>query len=85
MEHFEIERKFLIKRPSEEELEKIGYVSKTSIIQTYLNKKDDEIAFKNEQIRHHYEAMDDKDKLISELYTRIFDLQNMIIEMQKNK
>ena len=50
-----------------------------------LNKKDDEIAFKNEQIRHHYEAMDDKDKLISELYTKIFDLQNMIIEIQKNK
>lgn len=50
-----------------------------------LNKKDDEIAFKNEQIRHHYEAMDDKDRLISELYTKIFDLQNIIIEMQKNK
>lgn len=36
----EIERKFLIKRPTLEELEKIGYVSKTNIIQTYLVKKD---------------------------------------------
>ena len=32
----EVERKFLIKRPTEEEIEKLGYVSKTNIIQTYL-------------------------------------------------
>lgn len=36
----EIERKFLIKKPSIEEIEKLGYISKSEIIQTYLNKKD---------------------------------------------
>ena len=33
----EIERKFLIKRPTEEEIQNLGCVSKTHIIQTYLN------------------------------------------------
>lgn len=37
----EIERKFLIRRPTEKELEKLGYVSKTNIMQTYLYKKGD--------------------------------------------
>jgi len=32
----EIERKFLIKKPTIEEIEKLGYISKTNIIQTYL-------------------------------------------------
>ena len=32
----EVERKFLIKKPSEEELDSLGCISKTNIIQTYL-------------------------------------------------
>lgn len=32
----EIERKFLIKKPTEEELNSLGYVAKTDIVQTYL-------------------------------------------------
>lgn len=32
-----------------------------------------EIEFKNEQIRHHSEAMDRKDGLIRELYTKLLD------------
>ncbi len=32
----EIERKFLIKRPTEEEIATLGYVSRSEIIQTYL-------------------------------------------------
>lgn len=36
----EIERKFLIAKPTIEDIEKLGFVSKTSIIQTYLKKKD---------------------------------------------
>lgn len=36
----EIERKFLIKRPSDGVLESLGYKSKNKILQTYLTKKD---------------------------------------------
>ena len=36
----EIERKFLIKKPSEEQIANLGCVSKTNIIQTYLKKND---------------------------------------------
>ena len=36
----EIERKFLIKKPTKEEIQSLGYVSKTNIIQTYLNSVD---------------------------------------------
>lgn len=32
----EVERKFLIKKPTTDELENLGYMSKTNIIQTYL-------------------------------------------------
>lgn len=35
----EIELKFLIRRPSEEELESLGYISKNNILQTYLQSK----------------------------------------------
>ncbi len=36
----EVERKFLIKKPTEEEIAKLGCISKTNIIQTYLKKKE---------------------------------------------
>lgn len=39
-EPVEIERKFLIRKPTQEELEKVGYISKTEILQTYLNSSD---------------------------------------------
>lgn len=39
----EIERKFLIKKPTDEEIENIGYISKTNIVQTYLTRKDTNI------------------------------------------
>lgn len=40
-EPMEIEKKFLIKKPTEDELERLGYVSKTNIIQTYLKDRDE--------------------------------------------
>ena len=40
---FEIERKFLIKRPSIEEISSLGFVSKTDIVQTYLVREDPNI------------------------------------------
>lgn len=39
----EIERKYLIKKPTDQEIEKLGCVSKTQIVQTYL-KKDNNVA-----------------------------------------
>ena len=39
----EIERKFLIKKPTKEEIASLGCISETNIIQTYL-KKDDNVA-----------------------------------------
>lgn len=39
----EIERKFLIKKPTKEEIEALGCVSKTNIIQTYLYNKDNNV------------------------------------------
>jgi CYTH domain-containing protein/predicted ATPase len=36
----EIERKFLIKRPTQDEIESLGCVSETNIIQTYLHRND---------------------------------------------
>jgi flagellar hook-associated protein FlgK len=33
----------------------------------------DEIAFKNEQIRHHNEAMDRKDATLKELYNKLLE------------
>jgi CYTH domain-containing protein/predicted ATPase len=39
----EVERKFLIKRPSQKEIESLGYISKTNIVQTYLNRKEENI------------------------------------------
>ena len=37
----EIERKFLIKKPTEKEIEQLGYISKTNIVQTYLVSPED--------------------------------------------
>ena len=42
-ESFEIERKFLIKKPTVEEMNKLGFVSKADIIQTYLVREDSKI------------------------------------------
>ena len=39
----EVERKFLIKRPTKEQLEMLGCISKTNIIQTYLRSDDNRI------------------------------------------
>lgn len=39
----EIERKFLIKKPTLKEIESLGYVSKTNIIQTYLKSNNSKI------------------------------------------
>lgn len=39
----EIERKFLIKKPSQEEIDTLGCISKTNIIQTYLYSKDKKV------------------------------------------
>jgi len=39
----EIERKFLIKKPTKEQIEKLGYVSRTNIIQTYLKRTNNDI------------------------------------------
>lgn len=39
----EIERKFIIKKPSKEELEALGCVSKTNIIQTYLKSENPKV------------------------------------------
>lgn len=39
----EVERKFLIKKPTSEELETLGCISKTNIIQTYLKSDDSKI------------------------------------------
>lgn len=39
----EIERKFLIKKPTQEEIEALGYMSKTNIIQTYLRRKNPDV------------------------------------------
>lgn len=39
----EIERKFLIKKPNQEEIDSLGYISKTNIIQTYLTSKDNNV------------------------------------------
>ena len=39
----EVERKFLIKKPTSEELETLGCISKTNIIQTYLKSDDPKI------------------------------------------
>ena len=39
----EIERKFLIKKPTIEEINALGYISKSNIIQTYLYSKDKNI------------------------------------------
>ena len=36
----EVERKFLIKKPTDEELERLGCISETNIIQTYLKSED---------------------------------------------
>lgn len=38
-----------------------------------IDKQSSEIAFKNEQIRHHNEAMDRKDALIKELYSMLLE------------
>jgi CYTH domain-containing protein/predicted ATPase len=38
--HKEIEKKFLIEMPTNEEIEKLGCLSKSNIVQTYLIKKD---------------------------------------------
>lgn len=40
---------------------------------TLIEQQQREIAFKNEQIRHHNEAMDRKDSLIRELYAKLLD------------
>ena len=42
-ESFEIERKFLIKKPSLQDIESLGYVSKVEIVQTYLIREDPSI------------------------------------------
>ena len=42
-ESLEIERKFLIRKPSLKEIESLGYVSKAEIIQTYLVREDPNI------------------------------------------
>ena len=39
----EIERKFLIKKPSEKEISELGCISKTNIVQTYLKSEDTNI------------------------------------------
>ncbi len=42
-ESFEIERKFLIRKPSLEKINSLGYVSKADIVQTYLVREDPKI------------------------------------------
>jgi CYTH domain-containing protein len=39
----EIERKFLIKKPTQEEIDKLGCISKTNIIQTYLYSENENV------------------------------------------
>lgn len=39
----EIERKYLIKKPSKEQIEALGYLSETNIIQTYLKRTDEKV------------------------------------------
>lgn len=39
----EVERKFLIKKPTKEQLENLGCISKTNIIQTYLKSNDPKV------------------------------------------
>jgi CYTH domain-containing protein/predicted ATPase len=40
----EIERKYLIRKPTEEQIKNLGCISKTNIIQTYLKRDNDNIA-----------------------------------------
>lgn len=70
-EHYEIERKYLIKYPNIEELNNYQYISKVDIVQTYLSvKKEEEIRIRKRGINNNYTYYKTYKKKISDV-TRI--------------